>query len=542
MRRRRWQRWLCLFGFGWLALLGCEHVLELLCPYPLARLRAMPTSTVVTDAHGEWLCVTSTPAHERVLPTHWRQVSPALRHALLASEDSGFFDHGGVDFGAALRALLQDAVAGRVVSGASTLTMQCVRIVEPRPRTFANKLVEMLRARQLERQLGKEQILDLWLTQVPMGGTLRGLEAASRYWYGKSASGLDAAEAAALVAMVPAPSARAPDRHGERLRQRRDALLQRMARRGDLAAEALAAALQRPLGAARHRWPLHAPHLCAQLLAAAPQPRPEVVPSRADLALHERLRALLLRQPLPGDGVAVVVLERDSGALRALLGSRDFAASQLDAATCRRSLGSTLKPFLYALAVEVGAISSSAPLDDAPMGFGGWRPANFHRGFAGRIGADLALATSANLPAVHGLQRVGTEAFAELLRRLGLPIDARGVHLDAALGTSAASPLQLARAFQQFVSAPGRLGLSTHAVDWTLRAMSQFSPAPGRCVPGRLAWKSGTSSGCRDAWCVGITADSVIVVWLGNRDGRGDADLVGIRTANALLADVAAAL
>ena len=542
--RWRWRRWLCGAAVAAALPFAAERALSALLPYPLPRLRQLPVSTVVTAADGSWLMVTPTPGGERVLPLRWSDASPMLRAALLASEDGDFFAHGGVDFPAALRALWQNLCAGRVVSGASTLTMQCARIVEPRPRTLVSKVIEMFRARQLERCLDKEQVLDLYLTQVPMGGTLRGMAAASRYWFGKGAGELDAAEAAALVAMLPAPSARAPDRHGALLVARRDALLRRMAAAGSLDRAALAAALQQSLGARRHAWPWHAPHLCeVTLREASGQPLPAVLRSGADLQLHERLRQLLSRRPdLPGDAVAMVVLDRRSGDLRALLGSRDYRSQPLDAATCRRSLGSTLKPFLYALAIDRGAVTNQSLLDDAPVDYGGWQPANFHGGFAGPTGADLALATSANLPAVRSLQRVGTAAFAELLRRLDLPLDPRGLHLDGALGTTAASPLQLARAYRRFVQEPERLGLSRRAVDWTLAAMSQFAPSPGGSVPGRVAWKSGTSSGRRDAWCAGVTAAAIVVIWLGNRDGRGDPDLVGIRTANALLAEVVALL
>ncbi|GAB4139805.1 MAG: hypothetical protein Fur0037_06200 [Planctomycetota bacterium] len=535
-RKILWSAAVCLLGPP-----AAERAFDICSPYPMAKLRGLPLSLEILDARGRTLMVRPTEAGERVLPASWDRVSEALRVAVLTSEDGRFFAHGGVDLLAVGRALLQNVLAGRVVSGASTLTMQCVRIVEPRTRTFASKVVEALRARQLERLLGKKDILDFWLTQVPMGRTLRGLEAASRYWFGKSASDLDEAEAATLVAMIPAPSRRDPARHGDRLLRCRNALLVEMAEASEFDRHRLGELLARPLGAKAHPWPFHAPHLC-EVAMREHQTTGPVLRTRADLDAHERILSLIRREDLPGDALAIVVLARSDGSPEVLIGSADFRLSPLDAALRPRSLGSTLKPLLYALGVETGAIGSASRLADVPRTYGTWSPANFHAGHAGSIGADQALAVSSNLPAVSSLDRVGTEAFAELLRDSGLPVDRSGIHLDAALGTSAASPLQLARAYLLFVEHPERLHLSRRSVDWALSAMSRFPPSPGRDPAGRVAWKSGTSSGRRDAWCVGVTRDRVVVVWMGNRDGRGEAGLVGIRRASRLLADVTALL
>jgi penicillin-binding protein 1C len=266
-RWRRLRRAACWLVAGWLLLLAGERALEQLWPYPLAALRALPVSTVVTAADGVWLQVTATPAGERVLPLRWRDCPPAAQLVILASEDERFFDHAGVDLRALARAALANAAAGRVVSGASTLTMQVVRMVEPRPRTLWSKCVEIVRARQLERCLDKETIASTWLTQAPMGGTLRGFEAAARHWFGRPFAQLQAHEVAALVAMAPAPSARAPHRRPELLRARRDALLARLAACGALAPADVAAAQARDLGMARHGWPWLAPHLCAAATA-----------------------------------------------------------------------------------------------------------------------------------------------------------------------------------------------------------------------------------------------------------------------------------
>jgi len=541
---RRWlRRALWLAAASLLLLVVGERVLDAVFPYPVARLQALEHSTVLTAADDTWLQVWPTSRGERALPVRWHELSPHLRHAILVAEDERFFSHTGVDFGALLRAMAQDAWALRVVSGASTLTMQVVRMVEPRPRSAWAKLVEMFRARQLERLVGKQGVLDLWASQVPMGGTLRGVESAARYWFGKGAGELDAAEAAALVAMVPAPSARAPHRHPQLLRCKRNGVLARMAAASLLAPDETRCAMREPLAAERHPWPQQCWHPAAAAMAALPQrARPERLRLAVDLALQQRLEAEVGCWPeLPGDGLAVVVLDRTSGAVRALVSARESQPGLLDLSRCRRSVGSTLKPFLYALAMDLGVLADASLLADAPMEVAGWRPANFGGGHQGGMRPCDALAASANLPAVRCLQAMGTAPFAEVLERLGLRVDRRGLGLDAALGTLAASPLELARAWQRFAGAPEQVGLSASSVYWTLRSLSVRAPAPGQ-VGGRIAWKSGTSSGCRDAWCAGVTEDRVLVVWLGNLDGRGTADLVGMRDAAGVLARVAAML
>lgn len=568
-RLRRWGRRLLVAGIG--AFVGVfvgERVLDVVWPYPIDRLQGLQVSRVLAAADGTWLRVVPTSAGERVLPLGIAECPKVLLDAVLVGEDERFFVHGGVDWLAGLRATIGNVAAGRVVSGASTLTMQVVRLVEPRPRTWWSKCIEIVRARQLERCSDKEGIAKAWLEQVPLGGTLRGFEAAARFWFGCSARELNAAQAAALVAMVPAPTARSPLRNPTLLRQRRDALLRRMGERGLLSAEQVAWAAAQELGMQKHAWPWQAPHAAdaawrallergegrhgsvGDVDAGSDEPRASQAPLRAgfvvktavDLELHGRVQAVVQRQPdLPGDGLAVVVVRRADGSLPVVLGDRDPLAP-LDLSARPRSAGSTCKPFLYALAHERGAIGAQTLVDDLPRVYDDWRPANFDRGFLGRTRAGDALATSSNLAAVRCLEAVGTGPFAELLQRLGLRDGRRPLQLDGALGTDAVSPRELARAYWRFVERPRSLGLSPASVAFTLQALRRLPLVAGRSRAGDVAWKSGTSSGRRDAWCVGVTERHIVVVWLGNRDGRGLADLVGVRTANRLLAEVLAVL
>jgi len=243
------------------------------------------------------------------------------------------------------------------------------------------------------------------------------------------------------------------------------------------------------------------------------------------------------------DGVAVVVVGLD-GHLQAMVGSRDWHTSQLNAAACRRPVGSTLKPLIYALAVELGVLGLEDRVSDRPLVYSDWRPANFHSDLRGAMRMGDALATSRNLPAVDLLERVGLPPFVDLLRSLGLPTDPRGVHLDAALGTLSASPLELAHAWVRFVAQPEAHGLSRRSVDPILAALSERPLAAGMNSTrgGSIAWKSGTSSGRRDAWCVGVTEAHVTVVWRGTLDGRATPDLLGVDSAGRLLAEVVGSL
>jgi penicillin-binding protein 1C len=292
----------------------------------------------------------------------------------------------------------------------------------------------------------------------------------------------------------------------------------------------------------RHGWPWLAPHGCDAAVAALAGERPAVVATDLDLELQLRVQRVVHdTKDLPGDGLAVVVVRRTDGRLVAVLGDRDPRAP-LDLSRRPRSAGSTLKPFLYALAQQRGAIAAATLVEDLPRTFDDWQPANFDRRWLGRARAGDALACSSNLAAVRCLEAVGTSAFAAVLQSLGLREGEHTLHLDGALGTDAVTPRQLAFAYWRFVAEPGSVGLSPASVTWTLRALSRLPLVAGHCRAGDVAWKSGTSSGRRDAWCVAITAEHVVVVWLGNRDGRGLADLVGARCANRLLAAVLAVL
>ena len=527
-----------------LALCATELVLDVAWPYPLERLRDVAASRVFIAADGSLLRAEPTRQGERCLPVALSEVSPHVVDALICAEDQRFREHSGVDPAAVLRALIGNVAAGRVTSGASTITMQLARLVEPRPRSLTGKFAEAIRARQIERRLTKDEIVEAYLNRVPFGGTTRGIEAAARRWYGKSARDLSVGEASALVAMLPSPTAMAPDLGGvARLAASRDEVLARMEDAGRIDARTRRTARSEALPAFRYRWPYRAPHAC-DLLGGREGSR--VVETTIDLDLQTRIEDVARAYPAGGtDGVAVVVLDRADAELRAMLGSRDYRTHPLNAATCRRSAGSTLKPFLYAIALDSGIAGPDQLVRDTPLAFHGYVPRNFEGEYRGAVTAAEALATSRNLPAIRLLREVGPERFADLLLTVGVPVPHDTLHVDAALGSLSVSPLELARAYQRLAGPDDLPGVSRRARDQVLAALASTPPGTAGTAVGRsgnIAWKTGTSSGRRDAWCVGVTAEHVVVVWFGRLDGRPAPELVGGRIAADLLVALVAAL
>lgn len=565
-RRRfpRLRRWLAGIGLVLLLLLiaraalyFAEAEIDRVDPFPASRIERFDASSIVVARDGTWLRVTPTGAGERRIPVALDEVSPHVIDALLVAEDRRFFRHGGVDMMSVVRAAATGFLRGRVVSGASTLTMQLARQLEPRPRTLAGKAREAVRARQLERALSKREILEAYLNLVPWGGMLRGVESASRRWFGKPARELAPDEAAMLVAMLPAPSRRSPIANRDELQYHRDRILHAMFVAQKLTHAELQCAVREPIVGERRGWPFLAPHACDHLLDEAAVHgecksdeadacHARVIETTLDLDSQRRVEWSVRNRDDAGvDGVAVVVLDREDESILAMLGSRDYRSRPLNVATRRRATGSTLKPFLYALAIADGFASADGLVLDAAGAFGAsgdYRPENYDRRFRGRMPLAEALAESRNLPAVRLLDRIGGDRFRHVLQQAGLHLPATALDVTAALGTIAASPLELARAYTRlFDPSSQSLGLSVEARARVFEALSQTPPTATPCRGG-LAWKTGTSNGLRDAWCVGVTRHRVIVVWLGNCSGTGHPNLVGRDAATSLMAEVAAAV
>jgi penicillin-binding protein 1C len=543
---RRALRVLGLAAAGIALLAGALAALDRAFPPDLSR--AAPVSTIVVDREGRLLRGFTTANGKWRLAARAEDVDPAYLAMLVAYEDRRFFAHPGVDALALLRAAAQGLAAGRVVSGGSTLTMQVARLLERRPRDLASKGIEILRALQLERRFSKDEILALYLTLAPFGGNIEGVRAASLAWFGKEPARLTPGEAALLVVMPQSPERTRPDRDPDAARAARDKMLRVLAARGALPAGAAAEAMQEPAPRLRLALPFHAPHLAESLRAAAP-PGARVA-TTIDRALQEQAELLARRERgffADGGNVAILVVETATRAVRAWVGGADFAAEagQVDLARARRSPGSALKPFLYALAFDEGWLHPETRIADGPTRFGDFAPRNFDRGFQGEVSARAALQLSLNVPAVALLDRLGAARFVHALgaagaaldydRRIldtpGLPVILGGVGVSladltmlyAALGDDGrVRPLQLRADAPPPSAGDGALFVEPRAARWT-RDILAGTPPPEpwsqRGTARMIAYKTGTSYGFRDALALGMSPRWTVGVWVGRADG-----------------------
>ena len=518
---------------------------------PPALDRARSLSVLVLARDGSILRGFLTPDDKWRLPVKPGDVDPLYRRMLIAAEDRRFAAHPGVDPIAALRALGQFARRGHIVSGASTLTMQAVRLLERRPRTLTAKLIEMAEALSLERRLGKDEILGLYLTLAPFGGNLEGVRAASLAYFAKEPNHLSAAEAALLVALPRSPEHLRPDRHPEAARLARDAVLARMHARRVISAIALAEARAEPIPHHRFALPFHAPHIAAAVRAA--NPFSPVERTTIDRLLQRLVEALLHRELAaldPQATLAALVVDNRTREVIAYAGNADFTSvprhGTLDMARAVRSPGSALKPFIYAMAFDRLIIHPQTVLDDRQRHFGDYAPSDFDGRFQGEVSAAVALQYSLNVPAVAVLDHLGPGRFTSALAaagiRLALPLREAEPGLAVALGGVGISLYDLAtlyvalshggevaalRTFAPNGDDPRARGATIFgpAAAWYVNDILGNAPPPPGMLPsevrqGRhLAFKTGTSYGFRDAWAVGYDARVTIAVWAGRPDG-----------------------
>lgn len=582
--KERWRRW------GWrrvslLAIAALMLVLWWFClPRPLFR---VPLSLVLTDREDQLL------GARIAADGQWRFPAPdslprKFRLALLHFEDRRFYHHPGVDPLALGRALLLNLRAGRIVSGGSTLTMQVIRLARGNPpRTVGQKLLESLMALRLEMTYGKEAILRRWATHAPYGGNVVGLEAAAWRYYAKRPAQLTWAEAATLAVLPNSPSLIRPGRNSDRLLAKRNALLDRLYQRGFLDQMTADLAKAEPLPGAPH--PL--PRLAPQLVDRAWQEQGEGRwVTTLDRHLQQRVTeavALHHRRLAANDihNLAAVVVDVETGQTLAYVGNVAGLAAEhspaVDLVAAPRSPGSLLKPLLYGLALQEGLILPGSLLPDVPTVFGGFRPENFYPEYDGAVVAGEALARSLNVPFVHLLRHYGVERFHYALREWGFdyinkPAGHYGLSLilggcEISLWQAAGWYAGMARVLRHYYPYQGEYDrldwraphyllrdsvtagrqrrrtpylLGAGAAWWVAEAMQEVE-RPGEehnwqafTSTRRLAWKTGTSYGFRDAWAVGLTPRHVVAVWAGNADGEGRPGLVGVQAAAPLLFNI----
>ncbi len=516
---------------------------------------ALDTSAEVVDRDGRLLRAYQVSGGRWRMPVALADVDPTYLALLIAFEDKRFYDHGGVDLLAMARAFGQAALAGRVVSGGSTLTMQVARLLEDSGTgRLAGKLRQMRVAWALERRLSKDQILGLYLLLAPYGGNLEGVRSASLAYLGKEPARLNPAEAALLVALPQAPESRRPDRAPGAAAIARTRVLARGREEGIFDAETAAAAERDPVPEARIPVPAFAPHLADRLTAADPLARRIV--TTLDRTLQRQMEELAA-EAVAGRGerlqAAIVVADHRSGEILASVGSAFYQADLrqgfVDMTDARRSPGSTLKPLVYALAFDEGLAHPETLIEDVPSDFNGYRPQNFDRQFRGTIRVREALQLSLNIPVVSLTEALGPARLLAALARSGarpvipqgqpglaVALGGLGVTLEEMTGLYAA----LARGGVALPlhatgeAAPGERVVSAVAAWQVADILSGMTPPPG-APANRLAYKTGTSYGNRDAWAIGFDGRHVIGVWLGRADGTPVPGAFGAELAAPLL-------
>ncbi len=499
------------------------------------------TSVEVLDRNGDLLRAYTVADGRWRLGVEVSQVDPGFVSALLAYEDKRFYDHAGVDARALLRAFAQAAWNGRVVSGGSTLTMQIARLLEEGTTgQVAGKLRQVRVALALERRLSKDQILQLYLLLAPYGGNLEGIRAATLSYFGKEPKRLTPAEAALLVAIPQSPENRRPDRSVERATDARDRVLARSFRDGLIDADQMQAARTEVVPGARRPFPALAPHMSDRALA---EERGALVHHLTlDKGLQVALETLAA-DVVAGQGerlqVAIVAVDHRRGEVLASVGSAAFRADAragfVDMTRALRSPGSTLKPLIYGLAFDEGLGHPETMIEDRLTDFAGYQPQNFDKTYRGTIRLREALQLSLNIPVVALTEAMGPAKLMAALDKAEVRYDLPGGQpgLAIALGgigvtledmvqlyaTIARGGVSLPLHHQmRGVQAEGQRVLSASAAWQVGDILAGLAPPPG-APANRLAYKTGTSYGHRDAWAIGFDGRHVVGVWMGRPDG-----------------------
>ncbi len=530
------------------------------CPPPVEAAKHYPGGMVLRDRSGAILRVGLGVGDVDCRPSYRASQEDWIVKATIASEDCRFYSHGGVNLGSLLRACWQNVTSRKRISGASTITMQTVRLIKPHPRTWFWKGVETVQALRLERVMSKEEILSQYLNRAPFASNFIGIESASQGWFGKSPKDLNLAEASLLAGLLQSPTRFRPDRYSDAAKKRRTYVLERMEKRGMITAAMRKNAESVPLVLFRSKRPFDAPFFCDWVQQNGTTQKQDIL-TTLDSPLQESANAFLQRTAKENncDG-AMVVLEVATGAIRVMSCSGDYFSKeggQVNTATAPRAAGSTLKPFAYALAIDAGKLTPGHILKDIPRRFGNDVPLNFSGTFMGLVSARDALILSLNLPAIEVEELAGLLRFYSTLQQLGFttlnkPVEHYGLGL--VLGTGSARLLDLANAYACLArggvwrectpraippAKPQQQRLFSEGAAWMVSDMlsggERSRDSIGHLADAKLpqfAWKTGTSSGFRDAWTVAWNPEYVIAVWFGNKLGqRGPDARIGAKIA-----------
>ena len=560
-----------------LGLVFCTLLLAVLgkifFPVPMDRLN-LPPSVSVLDRNEKLLRAFTAPDEMWRIPSTIEDISPKLRMAVINYEDRYFRYHFGINPISVARAAITNLKARRIVCGGSTITMQVARMMEPKQRTFKNKFVEAIRAIQLEFSFGKDEILSFYFNLAPYGGNIVGSAAASYFYFNKEQKDLSLGEAALLAAIPNSPTALRPDAPASLAGQGRDKVLNRLLHYEKITREQFEEATAEPVPDRRFPMPFIAPHLARELKRAYPNIS-EIVSSidkNIQILARDTLRDHIIS--LKKHGVttgAVVVMDTKTREVLALVGSADFfdeeASGQVNGTIAPRSPGSALKPFVYALALDRGLISLESLLNDVPVDYSGYRPVNYDNRFRGAVTARAALTHSLNVPAVNLSARLRDESLYTFLKKSGITtLNEQEEHygLSLVLGGCGVTLLELTNLYAGLANmgefAPYQLLLDKdacqpgihHATPLLKRGTAFIltemlteveRPDLPACWESsvnlpKVAWKTGTSYGHKDAWSIGYSPQFTIGVWIGNFDAVGSPAIVGAEAAGPVLFDL----
>ncbi len=486
------------------------------------------------------------------------EINPVLKKAVLLKEDRYFYYHPGVNPIALGRAFINNTLTGKTTSGASTITMQVARLLYPKERTLKNKLIELFRALQLEGQYSKDDILTLYLNLVPFGGNIEGVKAASILYFQQSPRALSVAQAVTLTVIPNKPSSLRLGVQNERIIAFRNKWLRYFAEQKAFSNKEIADALVEPLMAVRSEAPQVAPHFAHRLLRQYASQA--IIPTNLNRAIQEKVTQLAynyLQQLRPKNirNASVLVINNQTKAVEAYLGSADFSdqeyGGQVDGIRAIRSPGSTLKPFLYAVAFDKGLITPRSVISDVPVDYAGYRPENYFGNYNGNITIEYALATSLNIPAVKILDQLGVPTFVNKLKQAEfaqVKKEGNQLGLSVILGGCGVKLEELTALYAAFASQGRYTPLRWRQQDKIAYEKQLVSPAASYVVNQiltqlqrpdlphnfqnsghlpRIAWKTGTSYGRKDAWSIGYNKKYTVGVWVGNFSGEGVPELNG---------------
>lgn len=584
-RRKYLRIFICLsLGSAFLALLLLA-LITIFYPLPQDRLY-LPPSITVLDRHEELLRAFTAPDGMWRISSGIDDISPRLRMAVLNYEDRYFRYHFGINPISIFRAAITNLKAREIVCGGSTITMQVARMMEPKERTFRNKFIEMIRAIQLEVAFSKDEILTLYFSMAPYGGNIVGSAAASHFYFGKEQKYLSLGEAALLAAIPNSPTALRPDAPASLAKQGRDKVLRRLLEYDRITEGQLQEALAQPVPNGRYPMPFIAPHLARELCQTQVAPNTSgrivsTIDKNIQILGRDTLRDHLI--PLKKQGVttgAVVIMDTKTRDVLALVGSSDFfdqkASGQVNGTIAPRSPGSALKPFIYALALDRGIITPESLLTDVPVDYSGYKPVNYDDRFRGGVTAREALTHSLNVPAVNlaaqlkSNSEIGNGGIYEFLKKAGITTLAKPEEhygLSIILGGCEVNLLELTNLYAMLANMgkfahyrlradlpqpagiPSELPMLEPGTAFILTEMLAEVERPDlpTCWESavnlpKVAWKTGTSYGHKDAWSIGYSSKYTIGVWVGNFDATGSPIIMGAEAAGPILFDLFNAL